>query len=410
MTLIPVQDNDTTNYTPIVPLTLAVNDYTVPNMAVLVGGREYTRFKSYSISRSVDDICGSFSLVLTTPLNNPFELDSVIDIFIDSKQVMRGKVYSVEKTTDNNINDLMIYGRDITGDLIDSTVPDSCKTFLAVNDGVTTLSIFDIAVSMIEAAGMSKLISCINKAGVIEPFSSDEIIVYRFGDTISDHLTRYCRKRQLFLNTDEMGNLVFFRATGSDNKNCLYAQYNGKNNNVISRSTKNSIHDRFYKYICRSQDAGNWGTILSALGLGEDDEDRDIDANGEAFDRSPDIKNTFRVLEFKLEKGGNDADCTGRAIEEAGLRRARAFRYSATVRGYSDIAPWSVDQIVKIVDDFAGIYGFLYLAAVEYRYDLDGGKTTRLELSYLDAYSLIAAQQSSVEEAKQNRASNTGRW
>jgi prophage tail gpP-like protein len=366
---------------------------------ILIDGKTYSEMKKCTVTRHVDTVCGTFSLHLPTDKTNPFKIGSVLSIKMGGAQVMRGKVYCLEQVIGPEKDEIVVSGRDITGDLVDSTVPDSCKVFGA---GV---HILDIAKKIVAERGFEKSIFCYNNAGDVQPFSEDEIITCEVGDTISDFLMRYCRKRQLFLNTDPFGNLIFFRADGVDTGNNIQHLTTSNANNVIERSIKRISHECFNRYICRSQELDAWESLKSVASGGEE---RDVDTFGEAFDSRP--ENAGRELEFLLEKGGSSADCTARATEEADVRRSRAFEYSVKVKGYRDIKPWAVNQLVNILDTRADISGKFYICGVEYNYDMNEGKTTRLSISYKDAYVLLAKRLLSIEKAKTNQESFLGNF
>lgn len=340
---------------------------------VTVSNTNYKTFKSFTISRSIDNVCGEFEIVLSRPENSqsPFRQGDTIDIQLDGFQVMRGIIYTTGLSGDASADNIVLKGRDTTADLIDSTVPDDSKVYVA---GV---NIFDIATSIIDSKGLGEDIAVINQTGgVIAPFTEEEIVSCSTGDTVIEFLQKYCRKRQLFLTTDNHGNLVFFKADGIRTGNSLINQFNGDGNNVITYDTTYSIADRFSRYICKSQNSDAW-------------EDLVVDAVGSASDIDISSKREF---EFKMEEGSvDDVECRGRAAEEANVRRARGFRYEVTVQGFKDNTTWGIDQFVNVVDEKSGISGEFLVEGVEYRLDNLNGSTTRLVVVNRDAYTAQAA-------------------
>jgi len=333
----------------------------------------FKTFKRVVVSRSIDNVCGEFSITLTRPVDNstPFKVGEVLDIKIDNTQVMRGKIYSIDPEGDAGDDVIIISGRDITGDLIDSTVPDDSKVY---TDGAR---LFDIAGSIIRSKGMDKVLTAVNGTGAeIDPFTTTEIISCEIGDTVVEFLFKYCRKRQVFLNTTVNGNLLFFRANGRETGNRVINLLSDNENNVISYKAKFNLAQRFYKYICKTQSSEAWTSGA-------------VDSQGEALDTG--VSN-FRELEFKLEEGFNGAsECKARAIEEANVRRARAFEYSATVQGFKDKVMWGINQFVTVHDDRSGVHGKFLIKGVEYVIDNRKGSTTRLTIVDQDAYTAEAA-------------------
>lgn len=333
----------------------------------------YKTFKRVVVSRTIDGVCGEFSITMSRPADNkkPFKAGDVIDIQLEGSQVMRGKVYSVDVEGDAFDDYIAISGRDITGDLVDSTVPDSAKV---TSDGA---NIFDIAGKIIQAKGMSKVIKVVNSTGgAVAPFTKEEIVSCEIGDTVIEFLMKYCRKRQIFLNTSASGNLVFFKADGSTTGNRVINNFKNNNNNVTDYKAKFGLAERFYKYTCKTQASSGW-------------DNGGVDSEATVFDTDVD---TFREMEFKLEEGFSGSDeCKDRAAEESNVRRARAFDYTVTVVGFKDKSLWGVNQLVNVFDDRSGVQGEFLISGIEYKIDNREGTTTKLIITNKDAYTAEAA-------------------
>ena len=361
---------------------MAVSDrqtYKDNSSIVRVSNTNYKTFKSFKISKSIDGVCGEFDIVISRPVvgDIPLKSGDVIDIQLDDVQVMRGKIYETTLEGDAGTDNIVFSGRDITGDLIDSTVPDSAKVYDSDGKEGSGISILTIANSIIAAKGMTGIISVIDGTeSTIRSFNKDEIVSCKMGWTVVKFLHDYCRKRQLFLNTDEYGNLVFFKAKGIVTGNNIINNSKNNNNNVTSYKVKNNISKRFYKYICKTQSTTGWASL-------------NVDAQGIAYD--PDISK-YREYEFKIEENtANSATCRAWATEESNVRRARAFEYSVTVQGFGDKVMWATNQLVNVSDDKAGVYGVFLIKRVEYALDSIRGRTTKLIITNSDAYTAQAA-------------------
>jgi len=350
--------------------------FTDPNVTVEVDGVEYKTFKDLNVNRSIDDVAGSFRIVTARPSDNsnPFKVGLGINIKLDDVQVMRGKIYESHIEGDTTNDDIVLSGRDITGDIIDSTVPDDSKVF------VEGANIFTITGRVLTSLGADNSIGILNQSGgLIEPFSEDEIVSCEVGDTVIEFLLKYCRKRQLFLNTDTFGNLIFFKADGQRVGNLIINQTSNISNTVLNYSVKLNVSNRFNKYICKGQDSDAW--------VGGDD--ATVDASGEAID--PEIVES-RIHEFKMEEDSpSSSDCQARAAEESNVRRARGFEYKVTVQGYKDNITWGVNQFVQVSDDKAGVYGEFLIKGVEFKLNSLQGRHTKLTIVNKDAYTAEAA-------------------
>lgn len=354
------------------------NKYDDATTTIEVSSSSYKTFKSFMVSRSIDDMCGRFSLTMSRPKGaSPIRTGDIINISLDGKQVMRGRVYKALLEGDASSDYISLAGRDITADVFDSTVPDTCKVF---SDSVSILSMIQ---SIVRDMGLSKEIAVINKTGdVINNFTDTEVVSAKLGKKVSVFIHKYARKRQLFINTDVNGNIILFRADGIFTPNKLINRAVSDDNNVIGFSVSRDISKRYYKYICKSQSSNGWG-------------DSEVDATGYAID---DEISENRVLEFKLEEGQDSTECRERAIEESNVRRARGFEYTVTVSGHKDKTLWEVNQFVLVDDDKADVHGIFIVKKVEYTLNLRQGRITKLVLTSKDAYTLQASIDSRAKQ------------
>ena len=343
-------------------------------------------YKKIVVGRSMDNVCGYFEITVDRGFYDRSVAfpGQVVNIELDNRQIMRGRIYRVVSLGDASSGDIVISGRDVTGDLVDSTVPEGAKIFAS---GVDILT---IGRGVINGLGLGFLIGAyLQGQNTIEPFSGEDVISDITAVSAIDFLHRYCRKRQLILNTDIFGNLLFKKAEGTRSNNEIINKFRGTNNNVISYRGTYDISKRYRKYICRSQDAELWSS-------------EEVDSSGTALDTDP-LLYEGRELEFRMEEGADGSEALKRAEEESNLRRSRAFTYTAIVEGFEDKTLWAIDRVVKVVDDFIFAQGDFLIKAVEYRWDLREGKTTKLELTTVDAYTA----QANIDKIK-SKYSNQG--
>ena len=353
--------------------------YNEKESVITVSNENFSRFKSFAIRRSIDDICGSFNIVISRPEDNPFKNNTVINIVLDGRQFMKGIIYGVRLTGDAKTDDIVISGRDITGDLIDSMVPDDAKVYKA------GANIINIAQKIIDSLGLD--IKVVNNTGdPIEDFSEEEIISCETGQTAIDFLEQYSRKRQLFINTSVGGALEFFKANGVNVGNRIINQKGNNNNNVIKWDTKYNTSERYGTYICKSQKESSSGSVDDFAGTAVDEESR-----------------SSRIFEFISEESSNQSECDERAEEESNVRRARSFEYEATVQAFGDNNDWTINQLVSVDDEFADVHGEFLIKAVEYNLDINKGRTTAVMLTHKDAYTV----QASIS-ARESKTSNAG--
>lgn len=361
-------------------------------VSVVANGIEYEGFKSYNISRSVENLSGVFKLEASLEGFNglPFTNADEIKIAVGGVTVLTGYIEIVGVDYSATGHTIRIEGRDKTADIIDSTVGEKIE-FVAP---VTLSKVIQSVIDEIGASG----VSVINNAGTVAPFVKGELVTGQIDEKIFDFLEKYTRKRQVLMTTDGQGNVVLAQA-GSTRASVALLNIvgNGEQNNILSSNVSYDLSQRYNKYQVISQgnpsavsgaDSGfNIGTSLALADLGQQSNYDDIiSRKGEAID--PDIRSS-RVLHIVAESSTDKGTLPQRAAWEANIRRARSLNYSATVQGHTQGdsgRPWEPNTLVQVKDEFALMSANLLIKQVTYYLSVDQGTTTTIECVHPDAY------------------------
>ena len=103
------------------------------SMKLVVDGVEYTNFTSLSCRQSIEQFAGTFSFSAIEVDGNfneksyPIKIGSLCRVTIDNVPVLTGYVEVVNVSINEDSHSVTISGREVTCDLIDSTLPGSLE-------------------------------------------------------------------------------------------------------------------------------------------------------------------------------------------------------------------------------------------------------------------------------------------
>lgn len=345
-------------------------------MTIKLNGIGYINWEQASVFRSMETVCGAFSFTSSADENNlfPIKVGEAVEISVDGIQVINGFVEKLGIEYSAKSHAITVSGRDILGDLVDSTVG-------AIKEFTGAVSLLDIARRVLDENNLSS-VNIKDETGGFETFKPIEVTSAEVGMGAFEFLELYARKSQILLTNDGKGNLVFARASTEALPATLKNKVGG-DSNILQASTNFDDSQRHYKYIVQSQ--------LNAQSQDLGVSPKDIASQrGQAIDSQ--IR-TSRLLEFNAEESSDSQTATERAVWEANIRRARSLSYSPTIQGHSVNGQlWKPNILVEVDDDFADIQATLLIKSVRYAQSIDGGSTTKLGLTYQDAYTLQAEQ------------------
>ena len=337
----------------------------------------FTRAQVYS---SMDALCKSFSFAYTVDEDNlsPILVGDQIEILADDIQIMTGYVEKLNGTISDDQHYITASGRSTMCDLLDSSVGD-VKQF----DGAVKLA--DIARSVLDGINLYDTEVVDNSGGA--QFGSTDVTSADVGEGAFEFLESFARKKQVLVIEDGDGNLLLTKASDYILDVGLRNVISGSDNNIKESSYSLDISERYNTYKVQSQ--------LNPLFLFSGTTPANIsDQVNDVVDQA--IRNS-RIYEFNMEESGDSQTAGERAAWESNIRRARSMTYSATVQGHtteidgSNIL-WEPNKLINVQDQAWNISSLLLVRAVTYRYDLENGSESIIDMTYKDAYTLQASQ------------------
>jgi prophage tail gpP-like protein len=339
---------------------------------VRVNGEKLDLWESISVSRSIDTLCATFSIATSNkPFSYPVKLGDKVQILINNLIILTGYVEQLNGNGGLSSDQITISGRDITCDIVDSSLPEDAKN---IEGAVTLINLCQVVI-----AGLNIPIGVLDQTEGVAPFSEDDLQAGASGGNAFQYLEQFARKRQVYLQSSNLGDLIIFRPGEERSASSLTHKINDPNNNVKTWNINLTTANRFGVYVCRSQDNVGFNASSDYSGDGNN-------RNGQAVDQN--IRDS-RYLEIIAEETMNDSDCVERAKEESNIRRSKGLEYSATVAGAEQIdgSLWDIGKLVRVDDDFANINGIFLIKTISYSHSLSGTETN-IVVAQPDAYNV----------------------
>ncbi|MCP3916139.1 MAG: hypothetical protein GY711_11335 [bacterium] len=334
-------------------------------------GRTISTWKTASIARSMEVLAGVFSLTAFAPDGWPFEESDRVELFADGERLMIGNIDSIAVTLNAEEHRVEAEGRDLTGDLIDSSIDGLPSEFrdITIRELVGEISFGGYRIPVRSELGSD-----------LPRFS---LFALQPGETAYEAIERACRLTGVLAITGDEGEVVLTRP--SDQR--LPATLVQGGGDVISARGGYSVAERFSFYRVLGQHSGsddvNGAAAASPAGSAEDAAVRPT-----------------RVRVILAEAEVDDATCEQRAQWEASMAAARANTFEVTVRGWrippTPTSPfsaqalpplWHVNRLVAFDFPAFRYRGDLLISSV--RFDVgEQGMLTTLGLVRPDAYRL----------------------
>lgn len=365
----------------------------------------YTNFTKLSVKQSIDTISGVFSFTAVQEEgffleDYPIKMGSLCRVTIDNVPVLTGYIEIIEPSGDAKSDRITISGRDITCDLIDSTIPGE------VNFTDADISLEDLINTIQASVGLTRetfvpermgrpLLPIINEVPDLENYKKGEIESPSAGQRAFDFLQDVARKRQVLLTTDGNGSIVITQSGSSPLGFDITLKRNDtkKTNNVLSSSASFDNTRRYSRYIFGS--SGN----LQGLNLaGQQTAAAIVDLELGLVDEG--MSRPTRTL-FILDENSSDVETLkSRAAWELNIRKALSKKYSCVVSGHTVKAgvPFWFNKIANVRDDKRGINASMLVKSVAFTEDLDGAKETSFEFVGQFAYTLEVTEEQAVED------------
>lgn len=320
-----------------------------------VEGVKYEGFTDIAVNSALENFSSSFSFSTTVKENslgviqNDLKLGQEARVFVDERLVITGYIESLDVSYSAGSHSINVSGRDIGGDLIDSSILQ--KSYKQRD--------FERLINLV-LVDNGYLIKVINSVGTLT-LEPTETIKTEQGDSVFDFLDRYAKKLQTLLKINSSGDLEIIREDSEVVKNFLINDFT-QNNNILSASLNLTSVNRFNVIEVYSQDNNKTHTKTG------------ISQKGTATDSN--IRTTRRKI-ITMETASQSKSLNSLAQWNVNLRRAKGSRYSCKVVGfYSGDDIWQPNILVNIVDYTAQVKGNFLIQGVEFSQSLQGSFTT----------------------------------
>jgi prophage tail gpP-like protein len=327
----------------------------------------YDGWQDVTISRALTQLSGSFSISLIDKWREnklPWFLKpgTKVIVRIGQTPVINGFIDRLDVDISNEDRRVEITGRDLTGDLVDSSAPTEPAEFKNV-------SILTLAQKFCLPFGISVLTD-VDINPVFPKFTVKQ------GETIFELLQRAANLRGLLLIATDLGQLLI------TNRSSVASQTRSptplvQGSNIIEARASYDNSDRFQTYFAKGQSEGN--DIVNGLNV--------TSPLGIALD-----SNILRPREKTVIADGSVdfATVQKRANWESSVRAAKSVDVSVKVQGWrqTTLGPlWSINQLVAVDAGFLGVQSQeLLITGLEFSKTLSDGTVTNLNLTRSDAF------------------------
>jgi len=342
-------------------------------LRVIANGTPYSQAKSISVRRSVRNFLGWFEIASSADENNrlPINVNDRVQIVTDDGDVLlTGYVERLRVQQNAGSHEIVVSGRDITADVVDST--------LVTKQFNGPIAFLDLLTRVLSEQGLSS-ISVVNEAGALGQIKESELLSGEIGESAYDLIERYARRVQALITTNEDGAILVMRSGSVTAPASLVRVDRNPLNNILESTVEIDVSGRYSAYRCQSQ--------LAPAGANFDATASETTA--QSGDASDNKIRSGRFFEFEAETVMDADACADRVALEANVRRARSLNYSATVQGVP--AAFKINRLVPVRDDFCGVNATLLISEIEHRFDLRGTVTV-IGCTFSDAFSLEAEQ------------------
>jgi len=345
------------------------------NVTVEVDGTRFTGWKRVTVTKSLDNMCGTFSFTASAVVGKPFPIQqrTQCKIIINDVSVINGWVEKISVQLESDEHEVTISGRDRTNDVIDSQLSQKIE----FNPPITLTQLVEKVLSELHLDDI-KVIDNHN----LKTFK--DIAAESVGITAFDFIEKYAKKAAVMLTTDGFGNIVFQRST-LDLLNTVLSTKRDARGQILNSSVVYDDTKRFNFY--------NVSSSKSAASLHVFDKESSpkqmAHVTGSATDSE--IRNS-RIYYFQSDDTQEDTQTADRAKWEANFRKSNARVYTCTVQGFTPTDDqdkiWQPNYLVHVIDEFADVNAQLLIVEVTYTQSLDEGSKATLKLMQKESFTL----------------------
>lgn len=329
-----------------------------------VAGRIYGGWTRLRITRSIEQIAGTFELEMTErwpgqPQVTPIRPGRPCQVLLDGEPVITGHIDTVEPSYDAGSHSVRVTGRDKTGDLVDCA---------AIHRGGQwhNVAIDRLARDLIAPFGIGLVVET-DTGGAFSSFNIQE------GESVFECLERAARMKALLLVSNPQGDLVITRAGRT-----VVPVMLEEGKTIKAARAEFSWKDRFSAYTVKGQTRGTDDFF------GENAAHPSATVRGDAINR-------YRPLIVLAEEHGHGATLRDRAEWEKNVRMGRGNRGVVTVQGWRHAggALWQPNTLVRVRSPLLWLDSDMLIVGCTWTLD-ERGTLTELTIARREAFDLLA--------------------
>ncbi|CNC00102.1 phage baseplate assembly protein [Yersinia similis] len=331
--------------------------------------RIYSGWKELSITRSIEEIAGQFTLGVTVNSgDSPLVLKAgtACKLEINGQRVVTGYVDTIEIDVEGKSRTTTVTGRDKTGDLVD------CAAIHGKGQW-RNVTLEQIARDLCQPFGV-RVIWQVQLAAAATKFKVWQI---EPGETVFDSLSRAARHRGVLLTSNANGDLVFTMASQVRAGSLILGMSKDDQSSctpILAIKTHLSWMERFSLYRVKGAAAasGLWGETQTAS--------QSTSVNVDVID--PEITR-YRPTIIIADDNFTKAKGNARGSWEQQRSMAHATTATVTVQDWFNQRGqlWTPNQLVTVKATAAGLSDRdLLITTVTFDLTQDGGTVTELEL------------------------------
>lgn len=338
-----------------------------PKVEVEINGTKFHGWDSITINKSMDSLCGTFTLSLYNPLNVfPLGPGQAVSIYIDSYLFFTGYIYNRKRSGSARNNAFTISGREKTSSLIDCSAVHKTGVW---NGFVPITKIID---DLCAPFGIH-IKNPQDEVRKTKNFALDK------GETVHSVMDRLSRMFKFHMSTATDGNLLITKI--GEHKTDDSIQYG---RNIESYNESIDVTDRYSTYSVQSQsktsedDEQYWSTEDNSASNA-------VYVVGSADD--PFIKDTlglYRPLITTSQYMATKTSAVNNAEWESIVRAARSINHSIGVKGwYQETGAkwlWEVNYITRYINPMLGIDDDFLISSAEYLLSSESGTSCSVTL------------------------------
>ena len=331
-----------------------------------VAGVYYGGWKSLRVTRSIEQLAGTFELEITERWpgalqRRPIRPGEPCQLLLDRVPVITGYVDTLMVDVDATRHTLRVSGRDKTGDLVDCSAAYKTGQWHKVK-------IDQLARDLLKPYDIKLVIDAgVDIGSALDSFSIQE------GESVFECLERAARLKALLLTSNPEGDLVITRA---GTRRLDFGLVEG--DNIKAARGEFSWKERFSSYTVKGQGR-----------LGAEGDSMHSAATAKIADE---LITRPRPLIVLAEAHSKNAALRDRAEWERNVRRGRSARGSITVQGWVDPAGviWQPNTLVPVTSPMLWLDAAkMLIVGCTYTLDDQGGTLTELAISQPEAFQLL---------------------